>query len=136
MPARPRKQIIRRDEVGYYHCYNRCVRRAFLCGVDPLTGHNYEHRKEWIRQRLMELAAAFAVEVSGFSAMDNHLHVVLRNRPDLVRGLVGRGSHSPLVATVSLAARSARRTCRTPGRRTESLALGSAENEPVARASV
>ena len=84
MPARARKETIRRDEVGYYHCFNRCVRRAFLCGVDPLTGNDYGHRKTWIQQRLETLAAAFGVEICGFSAMDNHLHLILRNRPDLV----------------------------------------------------
>lgn len=86
MPARPRKDIIREDQVGYYHCYNRCVRRSFFCGVDPLTGNDYEHRKGWIQQRLEQLAGAFAVEVCDFSTMDNHLHTVLRNRPDLVGG--------------------------------------------------
>ena len=60
------------------------MRRSFFCGVDPLTGNDYEHRKGWIQQRLEQLAAAFAVEVCEFSAMDNHLHTVLRNRPDLV----------------------------------------------------
>ena len=39
----------------------RCVRRAFLCGDDPLSGKNYDHRKEWIRRRLEFLAANFAV---------------------------------------------------------------------------
>ena len=34
-------------EVGIYHCINRCVRRAFLCGQDPLTGQSFEHRKTW-----------------------------------------------------------------------------------------
>ena len=75
MPARPRKETIRQDEIGCYHCFNRCVRRAFLCGVDPMTGNDYGHRKTWIQQRLETLAAGFAVEVCGFSAMDNHLLV-------------------------------------------------------------
>ena len=60
-----RNETIRPDEVGYYHCFNRCVRRAFLCGVDLLTGNDYGHRKTWIRQRLETLAAGFAVEVCG-----------------------------------------------------------------------
>ena len=52
MPAYARSQIVPPDEVGVYHCIARCVRRAFLCGFDPLTKHDYDHRKEWIRERL------------------------------------------------------------------------------------
>ena len=39
MPAYARSHIVPPDEVGVYHCMARCVRRAFLCGVDPLTNH-------------------------------------------------------------------------------------------------
>ena len=31
-----------------YHCTNRCVRRAWLCGIDPDTQQNYEHRKTMV----------------------------------------------------------------------------------------
>jgi REP element-mobilizing transposase RayT len=85
MPAYARAKIVSPDEVGIYHCVTRCVRRAFLCGIDLLSGKNYEHRKDWIRERLEELAAEFAIEVCGYAVMSNHLHVVLRTRPDLVR---------------------------------------------------
>ena len=83
MPACPRKQIVASYEVGIYHCYNRCVRRAFLCGVDPVSGNNFEHRKDWILQRAELLASAAAVEVLDFAILDNHMHFILRNRPDI-----------------------------------------------------
>ena len=83
MPTYARRQIVVEDEVGVYHCIARCVRRAFLCGVDSYTGQDYSHRKEWILDRLRELAGLFAIEVCGYSVMSNHLHLVLRNRPDI-----------------------------------------------------
>jgi sugar phosphate isomerase/epimerase len=47
---------------------------------DPLQ--DYSHRREWIVDRMRELAGLFAIEVCGYSVMSNHLHLVLRNRPD------------------------------------------------------
>jgi hypothetical protein len=46
MPTYPRRQIVVEDQVGVYHCIARCVRRAFLCGVDTYTARDYSHRKE------------------------------------------------------------------------------------------
>ena len=83
MPTYARRHIVVEDSVGVYHCIARCVRRAFLCGVDPYTGKDYSHRKEWILDRMRELAGLFAIEVCGYSVMSNHLHLVLRNRPDI-----------------------------------------------------
>jgi hypothetical protein len=37
MPTYARSQIVVDDQVGVYHCIARCVRRAFLRGVDPYT---------------------------------------------------------------------------------------------------
>jgi len=50
------------EETGVYHCMSRCVRRAFLCGEDFYSGRNYEHRREWVRERLELLNGLFAVE--------------------------------------------------------------------------
>ena len=83
MPTYARGQIVVEDQVGVYHCIARCVRRAFLCGVDPYTGQDFSHRKEWILDRMRELAGLFAIEVCGYSVMSNHLYLVLRNRPDI-----------------------------------------------------
>jgi REP element-mobilizing transposase RayT len=84
MPRIPRREVVSPSEVAVYHCVNRCVRRAFLCGRDPITGASFEHRREWIRARLEVLAGEFGIEVLGFAVMSNHLHVILRSRPDVV----------------------------------------------------
>ena len=86
MPAYARHEIVADDCVGVYHCIVRCVRRAFLCGEDPVSGNNYDHRKEWIRLRLQQLAAVFGIDICGYAVMSNHFHVVLRVRPDLAQG--------------------------------------------------
>ena len=67
------------------HVTTRCVRRAFLCGEDPLTGTSYEHRRQWIRERLEFLASVFAIDCLTFAVMSNHMHLILRSRPDMVR---------------------------------------------------
>ncbi len=72
------------QEVCIVHAIQRCVRRAFLAGVDSVTGIDYSHRKEIIRCRLESLASIFAIDVLAYAIMSNHFHIVLRNRPDIV----------------------------------------------------
>jgi hypothetical protein len=86
MPRTRRRFLFDPAEVGLYHCINRCVRRSFLCGTDQVSGKCYEHRKQWIQDRLQFLAGQFGLDVIGFAVMSNHIHVVLRNRPDVVAG--------------------------------------------------
>ncbi|QDU95896.1 transposase [Lignipirellula cremea] len=83
MPSAARAEIVAAGEVGFYHCISRCVRRACLCGDDGVTGRNFDHRKEWVRQRIGLLAQVFAIDVCAYAAMSNHLHLLLRIRPDL-----------------------------------------------------
>ena len=79
-----RRDLLSEGEIQVVHCVNRCVRRAFLCGRDPLTGTDYEHRRELIRQRLEFLAGVMGVEVLGYAVMSNHFHCILRSRHDVV----------------------------------------------------
>ena len=79
-----RRDVLADGEIQVVHCINRCVRRAFLCGKDELTGKNYDHRRELIRNRLEFLAGVMGVEVLGYAIMSNHFHTILRSRHDLV----------------------------------------------------
>ena len=80
----PRSQLIPPGSPGTFHCVSRCVRRAFLCGADSYTGQCFEHRRQWVENRLYELADVFAVAIWGYAVMSNHLHVVVQTLPEAV----------------------------------------------------
>ena len=71
-------------KVQVFHTVQRCVRRAFLCGEDVDSGRSYDHRKQWIWERLEFLASIFGIDLLTYTVMSNHLHLVLRSRPDVV----------------------------------------------------
>ena len=84
--ARSARQVsIDPNETQIVHIWNRCVRRAFLCGKDPLTGKDFEHRRQWARERLEHLASIFAIDCITFAILSNHTHQILRSRPDIAR---------------------------------------------------
>ena len=83
MPACPRQDVVPKGEVGVYHCWNRCVQSAFLCGHDPATETNDEHRRAWVEQMEQTLAALFAVDIAFHAEMSNHIHLIVRTRPDV-----------------------------------------------------
>ncbi len=84
MPRTPRIEVFDPSEVCIVHAVQRCVRRAFLAGKDHVSGKDYEHRREWIRRRLEGLAAVFGIDVLAYAILSNHLHLVLRTRPDVI----------------------------------------------------
>lgn len=79
--ATPRSQLVDSSIPLFYHLISRCVRRSWLCGTDPLTGINYDHRKAWVENRLLTLSRSFAIELFGYSIMSNHFHLIVRFDP-------------------------------------------------------
>ncbi|MFK0570240.1 transposase, partial [Endozoicomonas sp.] len=73
----PRRNLIDTASTRYYHCIARCVRRAWLCGQDDFSGKNFEHRRQWVIDRLQILVNIFAIEICAYAIMSNHYHLVL-----------------------------------------------------------
>lgn len=77
-----RSRQISLQDTPYYHVVSRCVRRAFLCGEDVHSGQSYEHRRQWVVDKLGQLSRLFAISVCAYAVMSNHYHLVLKVEQD------------------------------------------------------
>jgi len=57
---KPRYAQVSLAATPYYHCMSRVVRKAFLCGIDITTGESYEHRRQWLEDKLLETAETWS----------------------------------------------------------------------------
>ena len=85
--TKARKQLVSISDTPYYHVVSRCVRRAFLCGSDSVTDKNYDHRRQWIEDRLRILSSLFAIDICSYAIMSNHMHIVVKLNPSEVESL-------------------------------------------------
>jgi len=74
-------------DTPYYHITSRCVRRAFLFGVDHYSGRSYGHRRQWVVDRIRLLSSLFAIDVCAYAIMSNHYHLALKVCPKQLDGL-------------------------------------------------
>ena len=83
----PRRRQICLSETCYYHCISRCVRRAYLCGIDALSGRSYQHRRGWLERQLLAQSQAFCIDLVGYAIMSNHYHVIVKVNLELATSL-------------------------------------------------
>lgn len=72
-----RSSLINLADTPYYHLVSRCVRRAYLCGSDSVSGQSFEHRRGWIINEINTLLRLFTLHISAYSIMENHYHLVV-----------------------------------------------------------
>jgi hypothetical protein len=85
MVAYARRKLLGGERQAVFHCWTRCVRRAFLCGRDSRTRKDYSHRRDWIVRREEQLAGLFAIDIEFRAELSSHLHLVLRTLPRVAR---------------------------------------------------
>jgi REP element-mobilizing transposase RayT len=50
--------------------------------VDHYSGQSYEHRRQWVLDRIRLLSSLFAIDICAFAIMSNHYHLVLKVCPN------------------------------------------------------
>lgn len=74
--TRARKDLIDPSHPGTYHLITRCVRRERLL--------DRGERKVWLCRGLANWLSHMGIDLLAYAVMGNHLHLVIRLRPDVV----------------------------------------------------
>ena len=83
MPRKNRRDVFNPLAVSCNHCVVKCVRGLFLLSSGKLC----HARKLMMENRIIFLARHFGIDVLAIAFMSNHIHFLLRNRPDVVETL-------------------------------------------------
>jgi len=83
MPRKPRKNQIDLERHSTYHVITRCTRQLFLLGSCDASR---QRRKGVLMGQLQRLSSFTAIGVSGFSVMDNHVHLLLKVDVEMAKG--------------------------------------------------
>ncbi len=75
-----RSRQISLQDTPYYHVVSRCVR----------SGQSYEHRRQWVVDKLGQLSRLFAIDICAYAVMSNHYHLVLKVEPARPAGVSGK----------------------------------------------
>ena len=73
--VRPRSELIPESSGGVFHLVTRCVRRERLL--------DRGERKIWLCRGLAGWLRHMGIDLLAYSIMGNHLHLVVRLRPDV-----------------------------------------------------
>jgi REP element-mobilizing transposase RayT len=73
-----REHVLPSGARGTFYVLSRCTRREFLWG-----GGKNECRRAWAAGLLADLLEGFAIDLHAYAMRSNHVHLVLRPRPDL-----------------------------------------------------
>jgi len=76
-----RKTLVERAHAASYHCVDRCVPRAWLCGFDDYLQRSFEHRRWWVERRIFEVGNIFVCGIDAYALMSNHYHLVVHMSP-------------------------------------------------------
>lgn len=85
MCRRNRSSLINPDEITIVHAVAKTARNLFLIGQDHHLKSDFSHRKDWVFSIMEFQSSLMAVDVLDFAVMSNHIHFVLRSRPDVVK---------------------------------------------------
>lgn len=85
-----RRTLIDAETTPFYHIINLCVRRAYLCGEDNVTGKSFEHRRGQIVDNIKVLSNIFCIDICAYAVMNNYYHIVLKIDLDKAKSLSNR----------------------------------------------